>query len=75
MVSPPEAPATAGDARGVPGVCPGWDQALAGDTRAGDTAVEKWQLSSEDHASILKLLSTTLDDEVAAAVANVSGRS
>ena len=39
------------------------------------TAVEKWQLSSEDHASILKLLSATLGDEVAAAVANVSGRS
>ena len=39
------------------------------------TAVEKWQLSSEDHARILKLASTTVDDEVAAAVANVSGRS
>ena len=39
------------------------------------TAVEKWQLSSGDHASILKMLSTTLDDEVGAAVANVSGRS
>ena len=43
--------------------------------RAFLTAVEKWQLSSEDHASIRKLISTTLDGEVAAAVANVSGRS
>lgn len=43
--------------------------------RAFRTAVEKSQLSSEDHASTLKLLSTTVDDEVAAAVANVSGRS
>ena len=42
--------------------------------RAFRTAVQKWQLSSGDHASILKLLSTTLDDEVATAVANVSGR-
>ena len=39
------------------------------------TAVEKWQLTSEDHARILKLLSTTLEDTVALAVANVSGRS
>ena len=39
------------------------------------TAVEKWQLSSEDHARILKLLSTSMEDEVAVAVANVSGRS
>ena len=37
--------------------------------------VEKWQLSSEDHARILRLLSETLDDCVAAAVENVSGRS
>lgn len=39
------------------------------------TAVEKWQLSSEDHARILADMSTTLEDQVAAAVANVSGRS
>lgn len=38
--------------------------------------VEKWQLSSEDHARILALLSACfLDDEVADAVQNVSGRS
>ena len=37
------------------------------------TAVEKWQLSSEDHARILKLLSTSMEDEVAVALANVSG--
>ena len=37
--------------------------------------VEKWQLSSEEHARILRLLSETLDDQVAAAVENVSGRS
>ena len=37
------------------------------------TAVEKWQLSSEDHARILKLLTTSMEDEVAVAVANVSG--
>ena len=37
------------------------------------TAVEKWQLSSEDHARILKLLSTSMEDEVAVAVTNVSG--
>lgn len=37
--------------------------------------VEKWQLSSEDHAHVLRLLSDTLDDEVARAVQNVSGRS
>ena len=30
--------------------------------------VEKWQLSSEDHARILRLLSETLDDCVAAAL-------
>ena len=36
---------------------------------------EKWKLSSEDHARILRLLSETLDDQVAAAVENVSGRS
>lgn len=39
------------------------------------TAVDKWQLSSEDHARTLKLLSTSLDEEVAEAVTNVSGRS
>ena len=43
--------------------------------RAFRTAVEKWQLSSENHASILKLLSTTLGNEVVDAAANVSGRS
>ena len=37
--------------------------------------VEKWQLSSEDHSRILCFLSETLDDHVAAAVQNVSGRS
>lgn len=37
--------------------------------------VEKWQLSSEDHARVLRLLSESLDDVVAAAVQNVSGRS
>ena len=35
----------------------------------------KWQLSSEDHSRILRLMSETLDDQVAAAVRNVSGRS
>ena len=39
------------------------------------TAVDKWQLSSEGHARTLKLLSTSLDEEVAEAVTNVSGRS
>ena len=43
--------------------------------RSFRTAVEKWQLSTEDMAHTLKLLSTSLDDTVAAAVANVSGRS
>ena len=37
--------------------------------------VEKWQLTSEDHNRILRMLSETLDDHVAAAVQNVSGRS
>ena len=37
--------------------------------------VEKWQLSSDDHGRILRMLSGTLDDQVAAAVQNVSGRS
>lgn len=37
--------------------------------------VEKWQLSSDDHANVLRLLSCTLDEQVADAVANVSGRS
>lgn len=36
---------------------------------------EKWQMSSEDHARILKLLSESLDDMVATAVQSVSGRS
>ena len=35
----------------------------------------KWQISSEDHAHFLRILSETLDDQVQAAVANVSGRS
>ena len=35
----------------------------------------KWQISSEDHARFLRLMSETLDDQVQAAVANVSGRS
>ena len=35
--------------------------------------VEKWQLTSEDHSRILRMLSETLDDQVAAAVQNVSG--
>ena len=38
-------------------------------------AVQKWQLSSDDHADILRQLSVTLDSTVAAAVRNVSGRS
>lgn len=37
--------------------------------------VEKWQLSSEDHARVLRLLSETVDTVVANAVHNVSGRS
>ena len=37
--------------------------------------VEKWQLSGDDHARILKLLSATLDDVVCDAVQHVSGRS
>lgn len=37
--------------------------------------LEKWQMSSDDHARVLRLLSDTLDDVVANAVANVSGRS
>lgn len=36
---------------------------------------KKWQLASEDHSRILRLLSETLEDQVAAAVRNVSGRS
>ena len=35
----------------------------------------KWQISSEDHAHFLKLMSETLDDQMKAAVAPVSGRS
>lgn len=35
----------------------------------------KWQLSSEDHSRILRLMNATLDDQVAAALGNVSGRS
>lgn len=37
--------------------------------------IRKWRLSSDDHARILRLLNETLDDTVAAAVQNVSGRS
>ena len=44
-------------------------------TRVQTGRVEKWQLSSEEHAHILHLLSETLDDQVAAAVENISGRS
>ena len=39
------------------------------------THIDKWQLSSDDHGRVLRLLSETLDDQVAAAVQNVSGRS
>ena len=39
------------------------------------THTRKWQISSEDNARFLRLVSETLDDQVAAAVANVSGRS
>ena len=35
----------------------------------------KWQLASEDHSRILRLVSETLEDQLAAAVTNVSGRS
>ena len=35
----------------------------------------KWQLSSDDHSRILRLMSETLDEQVVAAVRNVSGRS
>ena len=34
--------------------------------------LQKWQMSSDDHSNILRLLSETLDDQVAA-VQNVSG--
>lgn len=37
--------------------------------------IEKWQLSSADHARILRLASESLDDVVQQAVDNVSGRS
>lgn len=37
--------------------------------------IEKWQMSSEDHARVLRLQSETLDDQVAHAVETVSGRS
>lgn len=44
--------------------------------RASVGNIEKWQLSSDDHAHILRLLSSSsLDDVVAHAVPNVSGRS
>lgn len=36
---------------------------------------QKWQMSSDDHARVLRLLSDTLDDQVARAVEAVSGRS
>ena len=44
-------------------------------TRVQYGRVKKWQLSSDDHSRILRMLSETLDDEVAAAVQNVGGRS
>lgn len=37
--------------------------------------LRKWKLSSDDHARIIRLLSETLNDQVATAVQNVSGRS
>ena len=37
--------------------------------------VEKWQLSSDEHARVLHLLTETSDDAVAAAVQNARGRS
>ena len=37
--------------------------------------VRKWQLSPQGNAEILRLLSESLEDQVAAAVENVSGRS
>lgn len=43
--------------------------------RASVGNIEKWQLSSDDHARILQLLSESLDDAVSRAVENVSGRS
>ena len=43
--------------------------------RVASGRVRKWQLSTDDHAHILRLLSETLEDQVAAAVQNVSGRS
>ena len=39
------------------------------------THIRKWQLASDDHGRILTVLSETLEDRVAAAVQNVSGRS
>ena len=44
-------------------------------TRVATGRVRKWQLSGGGHAEILRLLSETLEDQVAAAVENVSGRS
>lgn len=43
--------------------------------RVASGRVRKWQLSADGHSDILRLLSETLDDQVAAAVENVSGRS
>ena len=43
--------------------------------RVATGRVRKWQLSGDDHAKLLKSLSETLEDQVAAAVENVSGRS
>ena len=42
--------------------------------RVATGRVRKWQLSAEGNADILRLLSETLDDQVVAAVQNVSGR-
>ena len=43
--------------------------------RVATGRVRKWQLSADGHSDILRLLSETLEDQVAAAVENVSGRS
>ena len=43
--------------------------------RVATGRVRKWQLASDEHARILRLLSETLEDQVAAAIENVSGRS
>ena len=43
--------------------------------RVATGCVRKWQLSADGNSDILRLLSETLEDQVAAAVENVSGRS